>query len=260
MKKLRSIWVFHLNTGACNGCDIEILDILSPYYDVERLGVKLVGSPRHAHALLVTGPLTRQCVYAVKKAYEAMPPRPRIVVAVGTCACSGGIFYNSYSIYRKSPREAQEYPRRGGIEEIIPVDIYIPGCPPRPEEILYGLAQLVGLIAKRVNQEYYKEEEVEFMLPKIPFTERIRLDLRNILNRVVGYFDREQILNDFLHFVEEARKSPDEKARLRELIEEYCQKQKDSRIRFCMKLLEREYWRLREIYEEGVVPSKVSPV
>lgn len=235
--RLKSVWVFHLNTGACNGCDIEILDVLTPYYDIERLGVKLVGSPRHADALLVTGPLTRQTYYAVKRAYEAMPPKPRIVVAIGTCACSGGIFYDSFTVH-------------GGIDKLLPVHIYIPGCPPRPEEIIYGIAQLLGLVEKKVKPEYASEKEVEFTIPEYPVCERIRLDLRSLLDKVVGYFDRGKILEDFMKLVEESRKAGDEKSRLRELVEDYCRRVEDQRIRFCMKLLEREYWRLREQYGE----------
>jgi len=244
--KLRSIWVFHLNTGACNGCDIEILDVLTPYYDVERFGVKLVGTPRHADVLLVTGPLTRQSYYAVKRTYEAMPLSPRIVVAIGTCACSGGIFYDSYAVH-------------GGIDKLLPVHMYIPGCPPRPEEIIYGVAQLVGLVEKHVRMEYAREDSIGFVLPKYPVSERIRLDLRDLLNKVVGYFDRDKILEDFLKLVEEAKKARDERARLRELIEEYCKKARDPRLCFCINLLEKEYWRLRELYEKKMVPPKIIP-
>ncbi|NJE11520.1 NADH-quinone oxidoreductase subunit B family protein [Thermococcus sp. LS2] len=259
--KLRSVWVFHLDTGACNGCDIEILDLLTPFYDAERFGVKLIGSPRHAHAMLVTGPLTRQCYYAAKKAIKAMPPEPRIIVAVGTCACSGGIFYNGYPIYRRpeSGREGKEYPRRGGIEELIadlkdqgekvgPV-IYIPGCPPRPEEILYGIAQLLGVVEKKMKEEHYIEETAPFMLQEYPIEERVRLTLRERLRYVVGYFDREKILDDFIKLVERAKKSENPREVLRELINDYCAKEKDHRIAFCMRFLESEYWKVKEEYE-----------
>ncbi len=260
--KLRSVWVFHLNTGACNGCDIEILDILTPFYDAERLGVKLVGSPRHAHAMLVTGPLTRQCYYGAKKAIKAMPPKPRIIVVIGTCACSGGIFYNGYPIYRRSEsgREGCEYPRRGGIIELIedlrdegeyvgPV-IYIPGCPPRPEEILYGIAQLLGLVEKKLEGEHYTEE-VGFELPEAPINERIRLTLREKLRHVVGYFDRDKILEDFMELVKKAEESEKPKEELKKLIDEYNAKIRDVRISFCMRLLENEYWRVRDALSAG---------
>lgn len=139
----RSIWVFHLNTGSCNGCDIEILDVLTPFHDVERLGVKLVGSPRHADVILVTGPVTVKAAEAVRRAYEAVP-YPKVVVAIGSCACSGGIFYDSYST-------------RGGVENIIPVDLYVPGCPPRPEAIIHAISLLKGIAEKKIKGEVYRE-------------------------------------------------------------------------------------------------------
>jgi len=139
----RSIWVFHLNTGSCNACDIEILDALTPFHDVERLGIKLVGSPRHADVILITGPVTVKASNAVLRAYEAVP-QPKAVVAVGSCACSGGIFHDSYAT-------------RGGVDSLIPVDIYIPGCPPRPEAIIHGLSILKGIVGKKVRREEYRE-------------------------------------------------------------------------------------------------------
>ncbi len=123
----RSLWVFHINTGSCNGCDIEIIAALTPRYDAERFGVKLVGSPRHADVLLVTGPVTRKMKERLIRAYEQMP-EPKIVVVVGNCGSTGGVFYESYNL-------------EGPIDKIIPVDIYVPGCPPRPEAIIHGLAK-----------------------------------------------------------------------------------------------------------------------
>jgi len=253
-RRVKSIWVFHLNTGACNGCDIEVLDVLTPYYDAERLGVKLVGSPRHAHALLVTGPLTRQCFRAARRAYEAMPPKPRLVVAVGTCACSGGIFYDSYSIFRRSPRRACEVPRRGGIEEILPVHMYIPGCPPRPEEILYGIARLAGLAEGRpFRREYVEGVGGEFKVRSSHvIEERVWLDLREELRRVVGYFDRESLLREFESLVAEAVGSGDEVGVLEDLVERYCRNVSDPRLAFCMRFLLRRYLELRGV-EVGLV-------
>ncbi len=137
LKKLfpKSLWVYHLNTGACNGCDIEVINVLTPYYDAERFGIKLVGSPRHADVLLVCGPVTRQARSAAKRAYEAVPA-PKLVFAIGSCACGGGIWHDSYNIL-------------GGTDKIIPVDFYVPGCPPRPEAILYGVAVALGLAPKK---------------------------------------------------------------------------------------------------------------
>lgn len=139
----KSIWVYHVNAGGCNGCDIEILDALTPYYDVERFGIKLVHTPRHADALLVAGPVTRQVRERVLRIYEATPD-PKLVVGVGSCAMGGGIWHNSYATL-------------GGLGNVLPVAIYIPGCPPRPEAILYGVAQALGIVPQQVKKQEYVE-------------------------------------------------------------------------------------------------------
>jgi NADH-quinone oxidoreductase B subunit len=124
-----SPWAVHFNSGSCNGCDIEILAALTPRYDLERLGVKLMGSPRHADVMLVTGPVTRQARDRLLRIYEQMP-EPRHVVAIGSCALCGGVFRGCYNCL-------------GGVSESIPVDLYVPGCPPRPQAITYGLIKLL---------------------------------------------------------------------------------------------------------------------
>ncbi|HOJ40335.1 MAG TPA: NADH-quinone oxidoreductase subunit B family protein [bacterium] len=126
----RSLWVFHLSTGSCNNCDIEILDCLTPRYDVERFGIVLVGSIKHADVLLVSGIGTRKNADRIKRLYEQMP-KPGFVVAIGACACSGGIFRDGYAM-------------AGPISVIIPVDVWIPGCPPKPEAIIAGIVTLLG--------------------------------------------------------------------------------------------------------------------
>lgn len=123
----RSLWVFHLNTGSCNGCDIEIVAGLTPRYDLERFGIKLVGSPRHADVLLVTGPVTHKMAVRAKRVYEQTPD-PKAVIVVGTCGTSGGVFYDSYNLL-------------GSIDKFIPVDVYVPGCPVRPEAVINGVLQ-----------------------------------------------------------------------------------------------------------------------
>lgn len=123
----RSLWVFHLNTGSCNGCDIEIVALLTPRYDVERFGIKLVGSPKHADVLLVTGPVNRKMLPRLKLVYEQTPD-PKAVIVVGACGTSGGVFYDSYNIV-------------GPVDKHIPVDVYVPGCPVRPEAIINGVLQ-----------------------------------------------------------------------------------------------------------------------
>ena len=130
--RLKSPWILHFNTGACNGCHIEIVDALTPKYDLERFGVVLKPTPRHADIMVVSGPLTRQQVKRIKRIYEQMP-EPKFVMAVGTCACSGGVFDGCYSVV-------------SGIDKVIPVSIYIPGCPVRPEAVIDGAVKLLGAL------------------------------------------------------------------------------------------------------------------
>ena len=131
--RINSPWVVHFNTGSCNGCDIEILATLTPRYDLERFGVKLKGSPRHADVLLATGPVTAQARQRLIRVYEQMH-EPKFVVAIGSCALSGGAFRGCYNV-------------AGGIDQVIPVDAYIPGCPPRPEAIIDGVVKLLRSLA-----------------------------------------------------------------------------------------------------------------
>ncbi len=126
----RSLHVRHLDAGSCNGCDWEIAALLNPYHDVQRLGIDFVASPRHADLLLVTGIMTRNLEEAARRTYDAMA-EPRLVVAVGACAISGGVFAGSYA-------------GRDGIGGTLPVDVFVPGCPPRPEAIIEGILMAVG--------------------------------------------------------------------------------------------------------------------
>ena len=142
----KALWVYHVNTGACNGCDIEVINVLTPYYDVERFGIKLVGSPRHADVLLVSGPVTRPIVDSLKRVYEATPA-PKLVFAIGSCAIDGGIWHDTYNVV-------------GGVDKVIPVNFYIPGCPPRPEAIVYGVAEALGLLPKKVKPIKLVEERL----------------------------------------------------------------------------------------------------
>ena len=125
----RSLQIREVDAGSCNGCDNEVNALNGPYNDLERFGISFVASPRHADMLLVTGTATRNMELALIKTYNATPD-PKLVVAVGACACSGGIFKDSYAT-------------RNGIDCIVPVDVYIPGCPPRPQAIIYGLLKAI---------------------------------------------------------------------------------------------------------------------
>jgi membrane-bound hydrogenase subunit mbhJ len=121
----RSLWVYHFNSGSCNGCEIEIVATLCPRYDPERFGIRLVGSPRHADVMLVTGPVVKKMKDRLIRVYAQIPD-PKVVMCIGTCGTSGGVFYDSYNL-------------EGPIDDIIPVDVYVPGCPPRPEAIIHGV-------------------------------------------------------------------------------------------------------------------------
>lgn len=128
----KSLWVFHFGGASCNNCDIEILDCLTPRYDIERLGMKLVGSPRHADVILVNGSINKRDRTRLLEVYE-QAAKPVYVVAIGACGCTGGIF-------------AEGIPFAGPVDKIIPVNAYIPGCPPKPEAIISGIVKLAQTI------------------------------------------------------------------------------------------------------------------
>ena len=127
--RIKSPWIIHFNTGACNACDIEIIASLTPLYDVERFGILLKGTPRHADVLVCSGPVTRQVKDRLVRIYEQMP-EPKFVIAFGECGCSGAVYTGAYNV-------------EGGIDKVIPVNAYIPGCPPKPEAILDGVVKLL---------------------------------------------------------------------------------------------------------------------
>jgi NADH-quinone oxidoreductase B subunit len=127
--RIKSPWILHFNSGACNACDIEIVASLTPRFDVERFGVLLKATPRHADVLVCSGPVTRQIKDRLVRIYEQMA-EPKFVVAVGTCACSGGVFQGCYNV-------------EGGVDSVIPVSVYIPGCPASPCAIVDGVVKLL---------------------------------------------------------------------------------------------------------------------
>jgi Ni,Fe-hydrogenase III small subunit len=131
----RSLHLRHLDAGSCNACDWELAALLNPVYDVRRLGIDFVASPRHADGVVVTGSVTRNLETAVHRTVEAIPD-PRVVIAVGACAASGGIVGEGYA-------------SAGGADRVLPVDVYIPGCPPRPEAIIFGILVAVGRLDAR---------------------------------------------------------------------------------------------------------------
>jgi NADH-quinone oxidoreductase B subunit len=130
--RIKSPWILHLNSGACNACDIEIVAALTPRFDIERFGVLLRATPRHADVIVATGPVTRQMKDRIIRIYEQTPD-PKFVVAVGACAMSGCVYRGAYSML-------------GGLDQVIPVTAYVPGCPARPDAILDGVVKLLGTL------------------------------------------------------------------------------------------------------------------
>jgi len=127
----KSLYVYHVGASACNNCDIEILDLLTPKWDVERFGIVLVDSPRHADVLLVTGSVNKQIAPRLREVYEATP-NPKVVIAIGTC-CSGNMFKDSYNTI-------------GELDKVIPVTAYVPGCPPKPEAMIAGIVKVISTL------------------------------------------------------------------------------------------------------------------
>ncbi|HAA90756.1 MAG: Putative ech hydrogenase subunit C [Thermoanaerobacterales bacterium 50_218] len=132
--RIKSPWIMHFDNSSCNGCDIEVLACLTPLYDIERFGIVNMGNPKHADVLVVTGAVNRRTARVLKNLYDQIPD-PKMVVAVGTCACSGGVFHNCYNIL-------------GGVDKVIPVDVYVPGCAARPEAIIDGVVLALQKLAK----------------------------------------------------------------------------------------------------------------
>lgn len=139
----KSPWIMHYDASSCNGCDIEVLACLSPMYDVERFGIINTGNPKHADILVITGSINEQNIEVVKNLYNQMP-EPKVVIAVGICATSGCVFRECYNVM-------------GGIDKVIPVDVYVPGCAARPESIIDGVVTSLGILEKK--KEAHKLEQ-----------------------------------------------------------------------------------------------------
>jgi len=134
----KSPWILHYDGSSCNGCDIEVLACLTPLYDIERFGIVNVGNPKHADILLITGTVNEQNLPVIRSLYRQMP-EPRVVVAVGICATSGGIFRECYNI-------------RGGVDTALPVDVYVPGCAARPEAIIDGVVRALNVLERKARE------------------------------------------------------------------------------------------------------------
>jgi len=139
----KSPWILHYDASSCNGCDIEILACLTPRYDVERFGIINTGNPKHADILVITGGVNEQNRSVIRNLYDQMP-NPKVVVGVGICACTGGVFRECYNI-------------AGGVGEVIPVDVWVPGCSARPEQIIDGIVKAIGILEQKRTEMKHAE-------------------------------------------------------------------------------------------------------
>ena len=185
----KSPWVIHYDASSCNGCDIEVLAALCPGFDVERFGIKVVPTPRHADILVYTGAVTRSMRMPALRAYEAAPD-PKIIVSYGACGCTGGIFHDNYCVW-------------GGTDKILPVDVYIPGCPPTPGQTVFGFAMALGKLAQKQHATNHFEGEGEvapISFPDIPY--KLRVELEREARRMSGYRYGRDLVDEFMGTLE----------------------------------------------------------
>ena len=220
----RSFSVYRIDCGSCNGCEIEIFAAITPMWDPERFGFKLVANPRHADILLCTGPVTRQMYYPLLRAYEAAPD-PKIVVAFGACGSTGGIFYDAYSVW-------------GGIDKIIPVDVYIPGCPPHPASVIYGLGMALGIIDQKLQKRSFEKDDCkapavkESIMGDILFERDLEAESKRLMSYIFGR-------TLFAKYMNAAKTSPNihDVAATKKVMLEAIHKEEDPRYAECMGLL-----------------------
>ena len=219
----RSAYVYRVDCGGCNGCEIEIFAAITPIFDAERFGIKVVSSPRHADILVYTGAVTRSMRVPALRAYHAAP-EPKICVAYGACGCSGGIFHDLYCVW-------------GGADKILPIDMYIPGCPPTPPATIHGFAVALGLLQQKMKAVHHIQQDDEhprLLHPEIPL--ELRVEVERAARRMAGYWHGRRIADTFLDFFKDgdAQKASAD-------LQAYLHQQDDPRLAEIMHLLEETF-------------------
>jgi len=185
----RSVFVYRVDCGGCNGCEIEIFATLTPVFDAERFGIKVVSSPRHADVLLYTGAMTRAMRVPALRAYHAAPD-PKVCIAYGACGCSGGIFHDLYCVW-------------GGADKILPIDGYIPGCPPTPSATIFGFAVALGILGQKLKASHHIQGEAEQVQPRHPeIPLELRIDIERSARQMAGYWHGKRIAESFLDLID----------------------------------------------------------
>jgi Ni,Fe-hydrogenase III small subunit len=211
----RSVYVYRVDCGGCNGCEIEIFASITPLFDVERFGIKVVSSPRHADVLVFTGAMTRSMRIPALRAYHAAP-EPKICVAYGACGSSGGIFHDLYCVW-------------GGADKVVPVDVYIPGCPPTPGATIYGFAMALGLLGQKMKAVHHVQEDGEHAQPRYPeLPSGLRVEIEREARRMAGYLHGKKISNSFLDIL--AAHQKDGPGKVDQEIQAYLSQQDDPRL------------------------------
>lgn len=220
----RSCYVYRVDCGGCNGCEIEIFAAITPIFDAERFGIKVVSSPRHADVLVYTGAMTRSMRMPALRAYHGAPD-PKICVAYGACGCSGGIFHDLYGVW-------------GGADKILPIDLYIPGCPPTPLATIHGFAVALGLLQQKMAAVHHIQQDGEhsaLLHPEYPLDLRIEIERES--RRMAGYWHGKRIAETFIGLTA----SPLREGNLQEAVNalsEYLQTRNDPRLSEIMNRLE----------------------
>ncbi len=185
----RSVYIYRVDCGGCNGCEIEIFATITPVFDAERFGIKNTPSPRHADILVYTGAMTRAMRMPALRAYEGAPD-PKLVVSYGACGCTGGVFHDNYCTW-------------GGTDKLLPVDVYIPGCPPTPAQTVYGFAIALGLLGQKLKHKDDVEqpgEQAPLRFDDIPY--KVRVTLEREARTWSGYLHGHQLADKFIEAME----------------------------------------------------------